>query len=69
MGNDTQRILDAIKDSGDKIEKKLDDHETRIRNLEKSVAAHGLKIGAIVAVLMAFGSVTWNVIKDALGWK
>lgn len=69
MGNDTQRILDAIKDSGDKIGAKLDDHELRIRNLEKAVTVHGMKIGAIVAVIMAFGSVTWNVIKDTLGWK
>ena len=64
---DTDKILAAIQDSSDKVDAKLGDHERRLQKLETAVTVHGLKIGAIVAAIMAFGGITWNVIKDQLG--
>lgn len=59
MANDTQRILDAI-------ESIKGDHEKRIRNLEVTVSGQGLKLTAVITVIMAFGGIAWNVIKDTL---
>lgn len=74
--SDTDKIIETIKDSAklvtDEVEKvveRLDDHEKRLQQLETAVTVHGLKIGAIVTVIMAFGGITWNVIKDYLGLK
>ena len=66
---DTDKILAAIQDSSDKVHETLGDHERRLQKLETAVTVHGLKIGAIVATIMAFGGIIWNVIKDQLGIK
>jgi len=74
--SDTDKIIEAVKDSAktiaDEVEKvvdRLDDHEKRLQKLETAVTVHGIKIGAIVAAIMAFGGITWNVIKEYLGLK
>ena len=56
--NDTDKILQAIRDSADKFSDRLDDHEKRLQRVETAVTVHGLKIGAIVAAIMAFGGIT-----------
>lgn len=73
MANDTDKILKAIEGSTEELKDVLSDHEKRIRGLETVVAVQGWKIGAIVAVMVAFGGITINVVKqhlaDWLGYK
>lgn len=69
MANDTDKIIAAIATSTSELKDVLSDHEKRIQRLETAVAIHGWKIGAIVAVMMAFGGITWSALKDFLGWK
>lgn len=64
MDNDTDKIISAINDSTNRIESVLNDHEKRLRRLETTIAVQGWKIGAIVAVIMAFGTLTWQVAVD-----
>lgn len=72
-GDQTDIIITEIRDSRDQIKSKLakidaqlDGHEKRIQRLETSITVQGWKIGAIVAVMMAFGGITWSVIKVKL---
>lgn len=45
----------------------LKDIEERLRKLEVAMAVHGLKIGAIVAAMVAFGGILWNVLVKKIG--
>jgi hypothetical protein len=68
MANDTDRILAAIKESKDEslkeraaIWERLEEHSKDIGRINTAMALHGVKIGFLVAIVMAFGGIIVKV--------
>lgn len=59
VANDTDKIIAAITKSSEDIHSRLDDHETRIRAMETAITIQGLKVGAIlVLIITVAGSIS-----------
>jgi tetrahydromethanopterin S-methyltransferase subunit G len=52
MAADTEKILQAIAKSSEGINERLDDHEQRLRNVETAITIQGLKVGALITLIM-----------------
>jgi len=55
MASDTDRIIKAIEglDSRfDAVNSRFDDHEQRLRSVETAITIQGLKVGALITLIM-----------------
>jgi len=72
MTTDTDKIIAAITKSSEDIHTRLDDHETRIRAMETAITIQGLKVGAILVLIItvagSIGSLFVNKIDMLAKW-
>lgn len=72
MANDTDKILAAITQSSEDLHTRLNDHETRLRNVETAITVQGLKVGAILVLIVtiagSIGSLIVNKIDMLAKW-
>jgi hypothetical protein len=79
MKDDADRIIAAINKSAEESKKlfdathaRLDDHETRIRAMETAITVQGLKVGAILVLIItvagSIGSLFVNKIDMLAKW-
>lgn len=65
MASDTDKILTAIAKSSEDIHTRLDDHETRLRNVETAITVQGLKVGAILVLIVTVaGSISSLIVNN-----
>ena len=72
MTGDTDKILTAIAKSSEDLHTRLDDHENRIRTMETAITVQGLKVGAILVLIVtvagSIGSLIVNKIDMLANW-
>lgn len=72
MATDTDKIIAAITKSSEDIHTRLDDHEARIRTMETAITIQGLKVGAILVLIVtvagSIGSLVVNKIDMIAKW-
>lgn len=72
MASDTDKIIAAITKSSEDIHTRLDDHEGRIRAMETAITIQGLKVGAILVLIItvagSIGSLIVNKIDMLAKW-
>lgn len=72
MSSDTDKILAAIASSAEDIHLRLNDHETRIRAMETAITVQGLKVGAILVLIVtiagSIGTLIVNKIDMLAKW-
>lgn len=65
MANDTDKILAAITQSSEDLHTRLNDHEVRLRNVETAITVQGLKVGAILVLIVTVaGSISSLIVNN-----